>query len=181
MGFCTRVLLFCLLWSNRSSLAWSPVIGLTTEWGGGAYNNSHESIFTYTTAWMVLPFALLELFFSDSPYSFWPLISLPVSCCTFLCLVLSSCSPPPDFLQCLKLLSSTIGALNRMYSLLKDTFAFSTRNLQLSVRPGTAREDCWRRGPLNSLTCFKIQPLHKLRLCSTATPPRCSHTTLTGC
>lgn len=48
------------------------------------------------------------------------------------------------FFLCLQLSSGRIWALNRMYSLSRDTLAFLDRNLQLSHRPRAARQYCWR-------------------------------------
>ncbi len=132
------------------------------------------------TSFVSLPDIFLT-FFSHSLHSLYILIPLPFSNFTFLTLVPSSCSLPLSFFLLLKLSSDSIEAFNRMYSLSRDTFAFSNRNLQLSVRLSAAREHCWRECPLNSHIYFNIRLRFKVRLCSSATLPCRSLTTLSSC
>lgn len=87
-----------------------------------------------------------------------------------------------SFTYFFKLSSGSTGAFNRMCSLSKDTFAFSNRKLQLSVRLSAAREQCWRGCPLNFDTYFNTRLCLKVRLRSSARAiPRRSHTTLLSC
>lgn len=59
-------------------------------------------------------------------------------------------------------------AFKGMYSLGRDTFAFSNRNLQLSVGPSATREQL-RTRVLAIPTCLNIMSFFKVRLCLTST------------
>lgn len=88
---------------------------------------------------------------------------------------------PLNFFILHKLSSGSVGALKRMYSLSKDTSVFGYRNLQLSVRTSTVREQCWRECPLHFQPYLNIRLCFKVRLCSSDTLPCRSRTTLSSC
>lgn len=132
------------------------------------------------------PCVLLHFYielFSHWLHSSCVLIPLLVSHFTFLCLAPSSCSLPLNFFLLLKLSSGSIGAFNRMYSLSKNTLAFSNRNLQLSIRLSTAREDSFLWIPTHILTfrlwfCYTSLPLSYN---SVELPPLCTFVDVLSC